>query len=110
MHQFKLQVLIQPVLPIFLLLTFECLEAFELTVLHTNDLHSRFDEVTASGGKCRLEKDDQCFGGVARIKYVVDQRKKSHPNNVFLNAGDFFQVSYIIKYFGFFFWKIYFGK
>ena len=30
---------------VLLLLTIELVTAFKLTVLHTNDLHSRFDEV-----------------------------------------------------------------
>ena len=64
--------------------------AFQLTVLHTNDLHSRFDEVTSRGGDC--ENGHKCYGGVARIKYVVDQYKKKEDNLIFVNAGDFFQV------------------
>ncbi len=70
--------------------------SYQLTVLHTNDLHSRFDEVTASGGKCKDSKRGgaSCFGGVARIKTAVDQLMAEHPNSVFLNAGDFFQVSF----------------
>ena len=31
---------------VLLLLTIELVTAFKLTVLHTNDLHSRFDEVS----------------------------------------------------------------
>ena len=71
----------------------------KIRVLHTNDLHSRFDEVTISGSKCkdRDRKRHKCYGGVARIKYMVDDIRKQHSNanndNVlFLNAGDFFQV------------------
>ncbi len=42
--------------------------SFDLTVLHTNDIHSRFDEANARGSSCR-DKDRaarKCFGGVAR--------------------------------------------
>ena len=69
----------------------------KIKVLHTNDLHSRFDEVTMRGSKCR-DKDrrkNKCVGGVARIKHMVDRIKEQHKpddNVVFLNAGDFFQV------------------
>eukprot|EP00095_Tigriopus_kingsejongensis_P006521 maker-scaffold172_size289735-snap-gene-1.31 protein:Tk06521 transcript:maker-scaffold172_size289735-snap-gene-1.31-mRNA-1 annotation:"hypothetical protein DAPPUDRAFT_42388" len=66
----------------------------DLTILHTNDLHSRFDEITGRGSQCR-DKDrraGQCFGGVARIKYAVDQiRDETNGNMVFVNGGDFFQ-------------------
>lgn len=79
---------------------FEIDNSFKIRVLHTNDLHSRFDEVTISGSKCR-DKDRRkkiCVGGVARIKHMVDQIKNQHKpddNVLFLNAGDFFQVCYI---------------
>ena len=66
--------------------------SFRLTVLHTNDLHSRFDLVTSSGSECRSPNRKNCYGGVARLKYAVEQIKKQHPNSIFVNAGDFFQV------------------
>ena len=69
--------------------------ALQLTVLHTNDLHSRFDEVTSTGSECnpKPQSNKKCFGGVARIKHVVDQIKQQDENVIFLNAGDFFQVT-----------------
>ena len=75
------------------------IDNLKIRVLHTNDLHSRFDEVTISGSKCKVKdkKKKSCYGGVARIKYMVDQiRNKQKPdeNVLFLNAGDFFQVKF----------------
>ena len=64
--------------------------AFRLTVLHTNDLHSRFDQVSKKGGDC--DSKPPCYGGVARIKHLADTIRAQNPNTVFLNAGDFFQV------------------
>ena len=78
----------------------------KIRVLHTNDLHSRFDEVTISGSKCKDKdrKSRTCYGGVARIKHMVDDIRKQHSkdnndNVLFLNAGDFFQVceSFIVQ-------------
>ena len=69
--------------------------SFKLTVLHTNDLHSRFDQVTAFGAECATPPRSKCYGGVARIKSVVDDIKRQEPHTVFLNAGDFFQVNCI---------------
>ena len=78
----------------------------KIRVLHTNDLHSRFDEVTISGSKCKDKdrKSRTCYGGVARIKHMVDDIRKQHSkdnndNVLFLNAGDFFQVreSFILQ-------------
>ena len=86
---------VQVVLPV--LLTIELVTAFRLTVLHTNDLHSRFDQVTASGAECSQNSNRECFGGVARIKQKVASLKEEYPNSVFLNAGDFFQVSLFKK-------------
>ena len=53
--------------------------------------------MTAFGAECRenRKKSRECYGGVARIKHVADTIRREHPNTVFLNAGDFFQVSYL---------------
>ena len=76
---------------LFIQLLCQCL-TLELTILHTNDLHSRFDEITSRGSTCK--RGDVCFGGVARIKAAVDKIKEENPNRViFVNGGDFFQVS-----------------
>lgn len=44
-----------------------------LTILHTNDVHSRFLEINRYGGNCG--KDDivanKCYGGFARLHYMV---------------------------------------
>ena len=56
--------------------------SFRLTVLHTNDLHSRFDLVTSSGSECRSPNRKNCYGGVARLKYAVEQIKKQHETEL----------------------------
>ena len=51
--------------------------------------------MTSTGSKCTNKKDPEnglCFGGVARLKYMVDETKRNNENTIFLNAGDFFQV------------------
>ena len=70
-------------------------QCFDLTVLHTNDLHSRFDEVTSRGSSCkeRDRREGKCFGGVARIKSAADNaREEAGRAAILVNAGDFFQV------------------
>uniref|UniRef100_A0A131Z1W4 5'-Nucleotidase n=1 Tax=Rhipicephalus appendiculatus TaxID=34631 RepID=A0A131Z1W4_RHIAP len=76
---------------------------FNMTILHTNDIHSRILESTKRGVQC--DDDDRnkskCFGGVARIKNVVRMLKNTTQNPLFLNAGDFFQGTLwysILKY------------
>ena len=42
--------------------------ALDVTILHTNDVHSRFEQADMYGGECteELEIAGQCYGGVAR--------------------------------------------
>uniref|UniRef100_A0A6B0VDA0 5'-nucleotidase n=1 Tax=Ixodes ricinus TaxID=34613 RepID=A0A6B0VDA0_IXORI len=68
-------------------------EMFTLTILHTNDVHSHIEETSKYGGVCS-EKDKNastCVGGVARIVTKVKELKKTYPDALFLNGGDFYQ-------------------
>lgn len=42
--------------------------SFNLTILHTNDVHSHFVEFNTFGGRCseKLKEHKKCFGGFAR--------------------------------------------
>ena len=67
---------------------------FKLQILHTNDMHARFDETDQYGGTCP-PNETNCFGGFARVKQAVEDSKKAaalsgYPS-IFLNAGDTFQ-------------------
>lgn len=55
----------------------------ELVILHTNDVHSRFD--AGSPGS-----DDNIFrlGGLARLKTLIDQQRAKHANTLLLDGGD----------------------
>lgn len=76
--------------------------AFRLTVLHTNDMHARFEETSASGGPCGHSPDQPCYGGFARVKAVADRLKAQDPQaTLFLNAGDTYQGTpyyYVFKW------------
>ena len=66
---------------------------FNLTILHTNDVHARVEQTNKYGGKC---KDDdaaknKCFGGVARRKTAIDQIRGRDKNVLLLDGGDQFQ-------------------
>ena len=66
---------------------------FNLTIVHTNDVHARFDEMSKYGGLCRT-KDAQagkCYGGVARRMTALRQIRNNTENMLFLDAGDQFQ-------------------
>ncbi len=60
------------------------------TILHSNDTHDHL-EPTVYTGKDAAGKDFNVqYGGVGRIKAVVDSLKKSSINPVVLDAGDVF--------------------
>ncbi|SHF26208.1 5'-nucleotidase [Ruegeria intermedia] len=70
---------------------------YKLTILHTNDLHSRIESINKYDSTCDAEgeAEGKCFGGVARLKTVVDAKRAEMPdaNLLLLDAGDPFQGS-----------------
>ncbi|XP_034952456.1 protein 5NUC-like [Chelonus insularis] len=66
-----------------------------LRVLHTNDMHARFEETSALSGRCLPEeaRANKCYGGFARIATLVRQARNSGVPTLFLNAGDTFYES-----------------
>lgn len=82
---------------------------FKLQILHTNDMHARFDEIDEDSAACSMEnaKEHKCYGGFARIKKAADQMKadaaKRNISSIFLNAGDTFQGT---PYYSVYKWKI----
>lgn len=66
---------------------------FTLTILHTNDVHARIDQVTASGSSCSADNvaRQRCFGGYARLSTQLAALRASRPNAITLDAGDVFQ-------------------
>lgn len=68
------------------------IDLFELSIIHINDFHARFEETNERSFACR--PDDSCIGGLARTKTIVDRLRAKHKNTIFLNAGDNFQGSF----------------
>ncbi|CUH84745.1 bifunctional metallophosphatase/5'-nucleotidase [Thalassovita mediterranea] len=70
---------------------------FNLTILHTNDIHSRIESINKYDSTCNAESEAEgkCFGGVARIKTAVDAKRAelAGKNVLVLDAGDPFQGS-----------------
>ncbi|MBX5197462.1 LysM peptidoglycan-binding domain-containing protein [Rhizobium sp. NZLR10] len=70
---------------------------YELNILHINDFHSRIESINKFDSTCSAEEEgkNECFGGAARLKVAIDQRRQalSGKNVVLLNAGDNFQGS-----------------
>ncbi len=57
----------------------------KLTILHTNDTHSRIEPFPMDGGKY------QGMGGVARRASLIEAVRKTEKNVLLLDAGDMFQ-------------------
>lgn len=72
-----------------LLLLWPTVRAWELTILHTNDVHSRLEQTSEDSTKCL--NASQCVGGVARLYTKVQQIRKEEPNVLLLDAGDQYQ-------------------
>ncbi|KQV35086.1 MULTISPECIES: 5'-nucleotidase C-terminal domain-containing protein [unclassified Rhizobium] len=70
---------------------------YELNILHINDLHSRIESINKFDSTCSAEEEgkNECFGGVARLKTAIDEKRAalSGKNTLLLNAGDNFQGS-----------------
>ncbi|KAH9255863.1 hypothetical protein BSLG_006918 [Batrachochytrium salamandrivorans] len=74
----------------------------KITLLHTNDLHAHFDESNSGGADCSAESkaENKCYGGIARIKTLVDSYRSKSSNVVLLDAGDQFQGTLFFSMFG----------
>ncbi|PIK56976.1 putative 5'-nucleotidase-like [Apostichopus japonicus] len=62
----------------------------EITFVHTNDIHTRFEETDGSGGEC-TDQVAQCFGGIARRATAIKNSRENDPNVILIDAGDQFQ-------------------
>ncbi|PWA01134.1 hypothetical protein BB558_002787 [Smittium angustum] len=81
-----------------------------LRIIHTNDIHSRLDpfEKNEQGESCKLSDvadRSTCFGGLARIKYVIDELKNevdgigNNFKSLVLDAGDQIQGGYYYSFY-----------
>ena len=77
------------------------LAEFNVTILHTNDIHSRIESINKYDSTCNAdgEAERKCFGGIARIKSAIDMQRSelSGQNILVLDAGDPFQGSLFIQ-------------
>uniref|UniRef100_A0A1Q3F6E6 Apyrase n=1 Tax=Culex tarsalis TaxID=7177 RepID=A0A1Q3F6E6_CULTA len=61
---------------------------FTLKIIHFNDLHAMYDEITPKSKPC---EGSDCVGGIARLASTITKLKAENPNHLVLNAGDVFQ-------------------
>ena len=69
-------------------------EIVKLTILHTNDVHSRIDPFPMDGGR------NQGLGGVSRRATLIDRVRKQEKNVLLFDAGDIFQGTPYFNFYG----------
>jgi 5'-nucleotidase len=60
-------------------------DLFKLTILQTNDTHSRIDPFPLDGGR------NQGLGGIARRATLINRIRSQNPNTLLVDAGDVLQ-------------------
>jgi 5'-nucleotidase len=76
-------------------------KALKMTVIHTNDIHAHLSPFNKMGNKC-AQKDlasKTCFGGIARLKTVIDSVRREKENVYLFDAGDQFQGTMFYSYY-----------
>jgi 5'-nucleotidase / UDP-sugar diphosphatase len=63
---------------------------FTLTILHSNDTHDRLEPTTLTGKDAAGKDYKVQYGGVARVKTLIEELKARSMNPIVLDAGDVF--------------------
>lgn len=74
---------------------------YSLTILHTNDFHSRFEPISRFDSGCK-EEDNQagkCFGGSARLQTAIETARERAVNSILVDGGDQFQGTLFYTYY-----------
>lgn len=74
--------------------SFSTLSTKQITILHTNDVHSHIDPFGPEDGRNANQ------GGVARRAALIESIRKENPNTLLLDAGDIFQGTPYFNYYG----------
>jgi len=74
---------------------------FKLTILHTNDFHSRIEPINKYDSGCGAEDaaENKCFGGSARLITAILEHRAAATNPLLLDGGDQFQGSLFYTYY-----------
>ncbi|MCL6284077.1 5'-nucleotidase/apyrase family protein [Ruegeria sp. 2012CJ41-6] len=74
---------------------------YELTILHTNDFHSRFEPISKYDSGCDPEDNaaGECFGGSARLVTAISEARARAANSILVDGGDQFQGSLFYTYY-----------
>jgi 5'-nucleotidase/UDP-sugar diphosphatase len=74
---------------------------FNLTILHTNDFHSRIEPINKYDSGCGAEDaaENKCFGGSARLITAIRERRAAAANSILVDGGDQFLGSLFYSYY-----------
>ena len=72
-----------------------------VTILHTNDFHSRVEPISKYDSPCSAEDnaEGKCFGGYARLVTAVADARARNPDALLFDGGDQFQGSLFYTYY-----------
>ncbi len=74
---------------------------YNLTILHTNDFHARFEPISKYDSGCSAEDDaaGECFGGSARLVTAIADARSRSNNAILVDGGDQFQGTLFYTYY-----------
>jgi 5'-nucleotidase len=74
---------------------------YNLTILHTNDFHARFEPISKYDSGCSAEDDaaGECFGGSARLVTAIADARARNENSILVDGGDQFQGTLFYTYY-----------
>jgi len=74
---------------------------YKLTILHTNDFHSRFEPISKYDSGCGEgdNAEGKCFGGTARLVTGVAAARARSNNTILVSGGDQFQGTLFYTYY-----------
>ena len=74
---------------------------YNLTILHTNDFHARFEPISKYDGPCSAEDNTEgkCFGGSARLITALAEARARSNNAILVDGGDQFQGTLFYTYY-----------
>lgn len=72
-----------------------------VTILHTNDFHSRVEPISKYDSPCSAEDnaEGKCFGGYARLVTAIAEARSRNPDALLVDGGDQFQGSLFYTYY-----------
>ena len=74
---------------------------YNLTILHTNDFHARFEPISKYDSGCSAEDNTEgkCFGGSARLMTAIEAARAGSDNSILVDGGDQFQGTLFYTYY-----------